>query len=124
MFDNLKTLGALSGLMKNKERLAESARRVRDELASARVVGESGGGLVRAVATGDMRVVSVELAPTLGAGLGASETDRAMAGALIAEAVNEAIARAKDRAQEVIRRETEALGLPSDLGGLGADLFR
>ena len=124
MFDNLKALGALSGLMKNKEKIAESAKRVRDELASARVSGEAGGGIVRAVVSGDMRLISVEISPALGAGIGASESDRAMASALIAEAVNDALTRARGVAQEAIRRETEALGLPADLGGMGAELFR
>ncbi|MCC6971594.1 MAG: YbaB/EbfC family nucleoid-associated protein, partial [Phycisphaerales bacterium] len=75
MLDNLKALGALSGLMKNKDKIAESARRVRDELASARITGQSGGGVVRAVASGDMRVVSIEISAALGAGLGAYKDD-------------------------------------------------
>lgn len=124
MLDNLKALGALSGLMKNKDKIAESARRVRDELASARISGQAGGGVVKAVASGDMRIVSIELSPALGAGIGASESDRAMASALITDAVNNALARARTVAQETIRRETEALGLPAELAGMGGDLFR
>lgn len=124
MLDNLKALGALSGLMKNKDKIAESARRVRDELASARIGGQAGGGVVKAVASGDMRVVSIEISPALGAGIGASDSDRAMASALITEAVNDALTRARTVAQETIRRETEALGLPADFAGMGGDLFR
>jgi DNA-binding protein YbaB len=122
MFDNLKTLGALSALMKNKDKLAESAQRVRLELEQTRVSGDSGGGLVRAVASGDLRLVSIDIAPTLGAGIAASEADRAMASALIVEAVNEALAKARAKAQEVVRREADALGLPDLTGELGASL--
>lgn len=121
MFDNLKALGALSGLMKNKEKLAEAAQRVKAELESARVTGEAGGGLVKAVASGEMKIVSLEMSPALVAGIASSESDRAMASWLITEAVNNALQRARDRAQEVIRRESQALGLPDfagDLGGL------
>lgn len=122
MFDNLKTLGALSALMKNKDKLAESAQRVRLELEQTRVNGDSGGGLVRAVASGDLRLVSIDIAPTLGAGIAASESDRAMASALIVEAVNEALAKARDKAQEVVKREADALGLPDLTGELGSSL--
>ncbi len=122
MFDNLKTLGALSALMKNKDKLAESAQRVRLELEHARVTGDSGGGLVRAVASGDLRLVSIDIAPTLGAGIAASESDRAMAHSLIVEAVNEALAKARAKAQEVVKREADALGLPDLSGELGSSL--
>lgn len=122
MFDNLKTLGALSALMKNRDKLAESAQRVRIELEHARVHGDSGGGLVRAVASGDLRLVSIEVAPTLGAGIAASESDRAMAHSLIVDAVNEAMAKARAKAQEVVKREADALGLPDLSGELGSSL--
>lgn len=121
MFDNLKTLGALSALMKNKEKLAEAAQRVRAELERTRVTGESGGGLVRAVASGEMRIVSLEMSPALTAGIAASDGDRAMASSLITEAINDALTRARERAQEIIRRESQAMGLPDlpgDISGL------
>lgn len=121
MFDSLKAMGTLGALMKNKDKIAEAAKRVKDELARLRVEGVAGGGVVRAVASGEMKILSIDISPALGAGLGASDADRAMASALIAEAVNEALAKARDRAQEMIRREAQALGLPdipADIGGL------
>ncbi|MCW5769824.1 MAG: YbaB/EbfC family nucleoid-associated protein [Phycisphaeraceae bacterium] len=122
MFDNLKALGALSALMKNKDKLAESAQRVRLELEQTRVSGDSGGGLVHAVASGDLRLLSIDIAPSLGAGISASENDRAMAHSLIVEAVNDALAKARAKAQEVVKREADALGLPDLSGELGASL--
>lgn len=122
MFDNLKALGALSALMKNKDALAESARRVRLELEQTRVAGEAGGGLVRAVASGDLRLITIEIAPALGAGISASESDRAIAHSLIVDAVNEAMAKARSKAQEVVKREADALGLPDLSGELGSSL--
>lgn len=121
MFDSLKAMGTLGALMKNKDKIAEAAKRVKDELARLRVEGVAGGSVVRAVASGEMKILSIDISPALGAGLGASDADRAMASALIAEAVNEALAKARDRAQEMIRREAQALGLPdipADIGGL------
>ncbi|MBX3315395.1 MAG: YbaB/EbfC family nucleoid-associated protein [Phycisphaeraceae bacterium] len=122
MFDNLKALGALSALMKNKDKLAESAQRVRLELEQTRVSGDSGGGLVHAVASGDLRLLSIDIAPSLGAGISASENDRAMAHSLIVEAVNDALAKARAKAQEVVKREADALGLPDLSGEFGPSL--
>lgn len=121
MFDNLKALGTISALMKNKDKLAEAAQRVRSELERTRVTGESGGGLVRAVASGEMKLISLEMSPALTAGIASSEGDRAMASSLVTEAVNDALTRARERAQEIIRREAQALGLPElpgDIAGL------
>lgn len=122
MFDNLKALGAISALAKNKDKLAESAKRVRDELERARVAGESAGGVVRAVASGDLRIISIEISPALGAGIGASDADRAMACSLIADAVNDALTKSRAKAQEAVRREADALGLPDISGDLGVSL--
>lgn len=119
MFDNLKALGAMSALMKNKDKFAEAAQRVRAELERARVTGESGSGLVKAVASGEMKLVSLEMSPALTAGIGSSESDRAMASGLITEAVNNALLRARERAQDIIRKESQALGLPDLPGDLG-----
>ena len=122
MFDNVKALGTISALAKNKDKLAESAKRVRDELERARVTGESAGGVVRAVASGDLRIISIEISPALGAGIGASDADRAMACSLIADAVNDALAKSRAKAQEAVRREADALGLPDISGDLGVSL--
>jgi hypothetical protein len=71
-----------------------------------------------------MRVVSMEISGALGSGLGASEQDRQMAAALIVEATNIALTRARDEAQRIVKREADALGLgelASGLGGEGPD---
>ncbi|MCA9298014.1 MAG: YbaB/EbfC family nucleoid-associated protein [Phycisphaerales bacterium] len=116
MFDNFKAMGAIAGLMKNKERLAEAGERVRDRLQRTKVTGEAQGGLVRVVVTGELLVESIEVAPALGAGF--ASDDRSMAEALVVEATNNAIHAARDRMQEIIREEASALGieLPPEIG--------
>lgn len=124
MFDTFKAMGAISALMKNKDKLADAAARVKRDLSAVRVMGEAGGGLVRVIASGEMRVVSMEISGALGSGLGASEQDRQMAAALIVEATNIALTRARDEAQRIVKREADALGLgelASGLGGEGPD---
>jgi hypothetical protein len=119
MFDSFKQMGALAGLLKNREALQEAGERVRARLAELEVTGRAGGGAVRATVNGQMRVLRVEFDPSLAAGLGADETSKAMAEGLVADAVNEALRLAQDAAQAEITREAEALGLGDMAGELG-----
>lgn len=112
MFDGLKAMGALAGLMKNKDALKEAGARIKARLAGLRASGGSGGGVVRAVVSGDMKVVSVTLEPAALAGL-SDASSRALVESLIAEAVNNAMDIAKAMAQRELEKEAEALGLPN-----------
>lgn len=120
MFDTFKAMGAISALMKNKDKLADAAERVKHDLSVVRVSGEAGGGIVRVIASGEMKVVSIEISGALGSGLAASEQDRQMAAGLIVEATNIALARARDEAQRIVKREADALGIGDLASGLGA----
>ena len=120
MFDSLKTMQALGSLMKNKDQIAQAARRVGEKLDALRVEGEAGSGACHATVTGKMRVVDVTLEPSLVAGMGADEKTRGLAQTLIAEAVNDANTKAQARAHAIVRAEAEDLGLGDlDLGDLG-----
>ena len=119
MIDSFKAMGALAGLLKNKERLAEVGERVKVRLAEATVEGESGAGAVRVVASAEMKVVSVHVEPALATGFGASEDARIMAQSLIGEATNDALVRAREVAARIVAEEMEALGLPALPGDLG-----
>lgn len=117
MFDQFKAMGAIAGLMKDKERLREAADRVKARLEAAEVTGESGGGAVRAVVNGTTTVLSVHVEPALAVGFG-DGANRAMAESLIAEAVNDGLTRARVAAQKIIEEEAEAMGLADLLPGL------
>lgn len=110
MFDQFKAMGAIAGLMKDKDRLRDAAERVKAQLDAAEVTGEAGGGAVRVVVSGSARVLSVHVEQALAVGFGDAE-NKAMAEALIAEAVNDGLARARFAAQKIIEQEAEALGL-------------
>jgi DNA-binding YbaB/EbfC family protein len=116
VLDSFKQMGALAGLLKNREALQEAGERVRARLAELRVTGRAGGGVVRATANGQMRILAVEVDPSLASGLGADDASRAMGEQLIAEAVNEALSLAQEAAQAEVAREAEAMGL-GDLAG-------
>ena len=45
MLDSFKAMGAITGLMKNKDKLEDAGRRIQAELEALRVEGEAGGGV-------------------------------------------------------------------------------
>lgn len=114
MMDALKMAGAIAGLMKNKEGLQAAGERVKKRLGELRAGGGSGGGAVRATVSGDMRVVSITMEPSVCMGLASGrDSDREQVQQLICEAVNNAMDIAKGMAQREIAKEAEAMGLPS-----------
>lgn len=119
MFDKLKAMGAMAALLKDKDKLKGIADRVKQRAEETRASGESGGGAVRVTVDGRMRVLEVALTPALVSGMAADDRTRALAGSLIADAVNDALRTAQLMMKTVIEKETRELGLP-DLGeGLG-----
>lgn len=112
MFDQLKMMQAMGSLMKNRGQLEEAAKRVSEKLADVRAEGEGGGGAVRAIVNGTMKVLRVELSPALVAGTAVDDNTRELAGGLIAEAVNKAQEAAQAQAREIVRKEAETLGIP------------
>ena len=116
MFDKLKAMGAMASLLKDKDKLRDAAGRIKARAAAARATGEAGGGAVRATVSGQLKVLSVELTPALASGMAVDTRTRELAGSLIAEAVNSALATAQATMKEAIDKETRELGLP-DLGG-------
>lgn len=119
MFDKLKAMGALAGLLKDKDRVRAAVERVKARAEEIRAEGQAGGGAVRAVASGKLRIVSIEIAPALASGMAVDEKTRRLAGDLIAEAVNGALAAAGEQIGAEVRREAKDLGLEEFAGSLG-----
>jgi len=121
VLDNMRAMGALAALLKDRGKLEERARLLKEELADLRAEGQAGGGAVRVVATGDMRVHSVHVEPAVLAGMAADERSASMAQDLIAQATNDALSRAQSAARDTIARHAADMGLPPDLvGSFGA----
>lgn len=121
MLDALRVAGTIAGLMKDKDKLKAAAERIKAAMAELRCEGSSGGGAVRVIVNGEMRVLSVRLAPALAAAVSGADGATAAEG-LIAEATNEALARAKDAARQIVTREAEAMGLGDFVKGSGGSL--
>ncbi len=116
MFDQMRAMGAIASLMKDREKLADAAERVKTRLEDARVDGVAGGGAIRVTVAGTMRVVGVHIEPAMAAAFSADDKSRLMAQELITEATNDAMAKAQAFARETIGEEAKALGLPEELG--------
>jgi hypothetical protein len=118
MFNQMKAMGAVAGLLKNKEKLKEKADEVKVRLETTRVFGESGGGAVRVTCTCRLVVERIEIAPALASGAEPAELER-----LVEEGVNDALVKAQDRAKAIIAQAADEMGLgeilgQSDLAGL------
>ena len=91
-----------------QERIAEAQR----QLAQRRVEASSGGGMVTAVATCELRIAEVRIEPSL-----VESGDLTMLQDLVASAVNAALGEAQRVATEELQRAAGP-GLPVDLSSL------
>ena len=102
--------------MGNLQRMAmqmqQEMERVKAELAEAKVDGSSGGGVVRAVVTGDQQVVSIAIDASA-----VDPDDVEMLQDLVTAAVNDALDASRRMAEQ-------KMGAMQSLGGLGGLLGR
>jgi DNA-binding YbaB/EbfC family protein len=121
MFENLKGMAGLAGIMKDLPKLKAKIEEVKRQLGQMTVTSETGGGAVRVTANGLLQVVSVDLNQALIAGLmdPASEQDRVIAEDLIVGAVNAALVKARELAEREMANAAGEMGVPLPPGGLG-----
>jgi nucleoid-associated protein EbfC len=102
----------LRNLMETWQRVQEQLTQAKDALGDKQVEAETGGGLVRCVVNGRSEVLSIVIEPSLMAG-----TDKKMIEDLLVGAVNLALERARQVAQDDLARVAGGLAMPP--GGLG-----
>ena len=100
----------LKGLIETAQRLQAEVVRVREQLGDKTVEGETGGGLVRCVASGRGEILSVTIDPAV-------VGDKKMVEDLVVGAVNLALDRARELAQNELGRVTGGLPLPPGMFG-------
>lgn len=124
MFDNLKNMAGMAGLLRDLPKIKARMQQVKEDLARITVEAETGGGAVRAAANGQLRIISVHIDPSLMASLvdTTNADDRAMAEDLIAGAVNAALQKARERAEQELTNAAQELNLPIPPGSLGGML--
>jgi len=101
-------------MLKQVQKLQEEMARVQAELAGERIEASSGGGVVRAVATGQGDLVEIAIDPSV-----VDPSDVTMLQDLILAAAGEALRKARDRAAERMKAVTGGMQIPG-LPGLGA----
>ncbi len=105
-------LGSLMSLMGNSGKIKDEMEKFNAQLGAILAEGAAGGGYVIAKANGRMEVVSVTIAPE-------ATSDREMLEDLVAAAVNQALAKARDQVAAASARMAESLGLPPGMLGGG-----
>ena len=74
---DFKKMGAIAGLLQNKDRLIEAGQRIRRGLDERPAEGEAGGGAVRAWVDGSLKITRVEMSPAVLAGTDEASRDQA-----------------------------------------------
>ncbi len=107
MLKGLGQLGDMAKMMKTAQDMQSKMVELQEELARTVVLGESGGGLVRARATAKGELTGLEIDPSI---FVASEKE--VVEDLILAAIKDAQTKAGIRSQQEMARLTEGLGLP------------
>lgn len=98
--------GQMGQLMRQAQQMQENLEKAQQELAALEVVGEAGGGMVKATMSCKHEVRAVEIDPSL---LG---DDKEMLEDLVAAAMNDALRKVERTVQEKYAGMTSGLGLP------------
>ena len=107
----------MMGMMGKMKEVQAKLKEAQDKLQDITVTAESGAGLVKATVNGQRKLLKIDIDDTI-----MNVSDREMVNDLVVAAVNNAMLKAAERAQEEMRKNTEGL-LPNipglDLGNFG-----
>ena len=110
MLKGLGGLGDMAKMMKKAQEMQGKMAALQAELERTVVIGESGGGLVRARATAKGELTGLEIDPSI-----FTAGDKEVVEDLILAAIKDAQKKAADRKQTEMKRLYESLGLPADM---------
>ncbi len=97
--------GSIAGLMQQAQKMQQEMQKAQEELARLEVTGQSGGGMVEVVMNGKHAVRNVKIDPTL-------TDDLEMLEDLMTAAINDAVNKVAETAQEQMAEMTQGLQLP------------
>lgn len=114
MFETIKGMAGIANLMKDLPKLKARMEKMKEDLARITVQAETGGGAVRATANGQLRIIELHVDQPLIAALvdGSNPDDQAMAEDLIVGAVNAALEKARQRAEQELAGAAQEMNLP------------
>jgi DNA-binding YbaB/EbfC family protein len=116
MFDMLKGLGGLAGVLRNLPKLQEEMAKMQENLAQVSADGDAGAGMVKVKVNGKFELTSCAISDEA-----LKLNDREMLEDLIKAAVNQAMAKARDAIQEESAKLAAGMGMPPGfkLPGMG-----
>ena len=109
MFKGLGQMGDMAKMMKAAKEMQEKMQQLQEDLNEITVTGESGAGLVKAVASAKGELKSLDIDPSI-----FDPQEKEVVEDLILAAIKDAQARAAERSQQEMAKITEGLGLPAD----------
>jgi len=107
----------MAGMMGKVKELQDKMKQAQDDLQFLTASAESGGGLVKATANGQRRLLKLEIDESL-----LTPDDRDMLADLVVAAVNKALEEVGEKSREELKRKTSGLmpNIPGlDLGNFG-----
>ena len=107
MFDALKNLGSLPGLMAKAREMQDRMKSMQDELAHKTVSADAGGGMVEATCNGKMELVRLKIDKAR-----VDLNDTEMLEDLVVAAVHAAQEKAAEMAKSEMQRVASEMGLP------------
>lgn len=110
MLKGLGGLGDMAKMMKAAQEMQGKMTQLQDDLKSMEVIGESGAGLVKATASAKGELRALDIDPSI-----FNSDDKEVVEDLILAAIKDAQSKAQERAEEEMRKLTEAMGLPADM---------
>jgi len=103
----LKGLGDIASMMKQASEMQGRLAEAKEKVADVRVEGIAGGEMVKVEATGEMRILSISIEPSL------METgDREMIEELVTAATNQALQKAKEAAAATMSDVASGMNIP------------
>ena len=110
MFKGLGAMGDMGKMMKAAQEMQAKMAQLHEDMHKVMVTGESGAGLVKAVATAKGELKSLDIDPSI-----FSSDDKEVVEDLILAAIKDAQTKASEKAQEEMSKITEGMGLPADM---------
>ncbi|GGG87306.1 nucleoid-associated protein YbaB [Salipiger pallidus] len=110
MLKGLGGLGDMAKMMKTAQEMQGKMAQLQEDLATLEVTGESGAGLVKAVATAKGELKALDIDPSI-----FNSDDKEVVEDLILAAIKDAQSKAQERSQEEMQKLTSEMGLPADM---------
>lgn len=101
--------GGMPGMLKQVQKLQEELQKAQQQLGSKTVTEEAGGGMIKATASGNKELISVEIDPQV-----IDKNEKEILEDLVVAAVNKALASAAKLAEEEMGKVTKGM-LPPGL---------